>query len=185
MIKLNTVGIGVLGSAVLLASTSPLMAADKSERPRAEIFQRLVDCRQIADENARLACYDQQVATLELAEQRKEIFLVDKKQVQKTRRTLFGLPIPNLGLFGGGDKDDDTGQEGQLSEIEAVVKSASTNGGGWLITIDEGSAWQQIDSTPLALAPKPGMPVLIKRGALGSYKMSIRKQPPIKVKRII
>ena len=112
-----------------------------------------------------------------------EVYMVDKQQVQKTRRTLFGLPLPNLGLFGGGDDDDDN-KENQISELESTVKSASFNGEGWIITIAEGSTWQQMDFSPLALSPKPGMPVVIKRAALGTYKMSVRKQPGIKVKRI-
>jgi hypothetical protein len=180
----DRVRLAILAAAVIVPGGAAPLSAETRDKPRPELFQKLVDCKSIADGNARLACYDEQVEKLDQAERRKEVFLVDKKQVQKTRRTLFGLPLPNLGLFGGGDKDE-ANEENQLTELEAVIKSVSYNGEGWLITIDEGSTWQQMDGAVLALSPKPGMPVLIKRAALGSYKMSIRKQPSIRVKRVI
>ena len=163
---------------------TPALAKDaKKPMPRSEFLQKVVDCRAITDATQRLACYDAEVARLDEAAAKNEVYMVDKQQVQKTRRTLFGLPLPNLGLFGGGDDDDDN-KENQITELESTVKSASFNGEGWIITIAEGSTWQQMDFSPLALSPKPGMPVVIKRAAPGTYKMSVRKQPGIKVKRI-
>ncbi|MBK8272121.1 MAG: hypothetical protein IPK89_03780 [Sphingomonadales bacterium] len=160
----------------------PAWAKDSSKpMPRSEFLQKVVNCRAITDSTQRLACYDAEVARLDEAATKNEVYMVDKQQVQKTRRTLFGLPLPNLGLFGGGDDDN---EENQIAELESTVKSASYNGEGWVITIAEGSTWQQMDFSPLALSPKPGMPVVIKRAALGTYKMSVRKQPGIKVKRI-
>lgn len=162
---------------------TPALAKDGNKpMPRSEFLQKVVDCRAIADGTERLACYDAEVARLDEAAAKHEVYMVDKQQVQKTRRTLFGLPLPNLGLFGGGDDEDN--KDNQIAELESTVKSASYNGEAWIITIAEGSTWQQMDFSPLALSPKPGMPVVIKRAALGTYKMSVRKQPGIKVKRI-
>jgi hypothetical protein len=54
-----------------------------------------------------------------------------------------------------------------------------------MITLAEGSIWQQMDGTVLALSPKAGGAAIVKKGALGSYWMNIAKQPAIKVKRVI
>lgn len=72
-----------------------------------------------------------------------------------------------------------------MAQIESTIVAARLGAGGWVVTIAEDSTWRQIDGTPLALEPRKGMAVVIKRGALQSYKMSIRNQPPIKVRRII
>lgn len=169
--------------ALLLAiSASAAVGKEKVPPESPALYKQLASCRTIADANARLQCFDKAAAELDSAVARNEVFMVDKQQVQKTRRTLFGLPLPNLGLFGGGDDNDNS--ENQVTELESTVKSASYNGEAWVITIVEGSTWQQTDFSPLALSPKPGMAVVIKRAALGTYKMSVRKQPAIKVKRI-
>ena len=159
---------------------SPALAADKKPPAPPALYSKLSACRTITTAEERLKCYDDAAAALDLAVSRKDVIMVDKQQVQKSRRTLFGLPLPDFNLFG----DDDGPEEQKLTQIDSTVKSVSANGDGWRITIAEGSTWQQIDGTPLALAPKPGMAVTVKRAALGSYKMSVRKQPPIKVKRI-
>ena len=122
----------------------PAWAKDSSKpMPRSEFLQKVVNCRAITDSTQRLACYDAEVARLDEAATKNEVYMVDKQQVQKTRRTLFGLPLPNLGLFGGGDDDN---EENQIAELESTVKSASYNGEGWVITIAEGSTWQQMES---------------------------------------
>lgn len=155
-------------------------AATKTAPTPPALYTKLTECRVIADGAARLKCYDDAAAALDQAVSRKDVILVDKQQVQKSRRTLFGLPLPNFNLFG----DDDGPEEEKLTQIDSTIQGVSANGDGWRITIAEGSTWQQIDGMTLALAPKAGMAVTVKRGALGSYKMSVRKQPPIKVKRI-
>lgn len=170
---------------ILLAATASIaLAKENTKAETPALYKQLAACRAIADGTERLACFDKTSAELDAAVARNDVYMVDKQQVQKTRRTLFGLTLPSLGLFGGGDDDND-GAEDQITELESTVKSASFNGEGWVITIAEGSTWRQMDSSPLALSPKPGMPVTIKRAALGSYKMSIRKQSAIKVKRVL
>lgn len=172
-----------VGTCVAALCASAAVAVDKGPQTPPALYTKLSECRAIGDAAQRLSCYDAASAELDAAVVRKDIYMTDKAQIQKTRKTLFGLPLPNLGIFGGGDDDDN--EENRIAELQSTVKLARQDGAGWLITIAEGSAWRQMDGAPLALAPKPGMPVVIKRGALNNYKMSIRKQPPIKVKRVI
>jgi hypothetical protein len=158
------------------------LAKDRITPATPDAYAKVSACRGIAAPSERLACFDAAVATLDAAVAEKQVFMVDKQQVDRTRRTLFGLPLPNFNIFGGGGRDEPPADE--ITTLESTVKSVSGNANGVVVTIAEGSAWQQMDGMPLALSPKPGMSVTIKRGTLGSYKMSIRKQPAIKVKRI-
>jgi hypothetical protein len=171
--------------AATLAVMTIASAGIAKEKPAPEppaLYAKLAACRTVGDATERLACFDKASAELDAAVAKNDVYMVDKQQVQKTRRTLFGLPLPDLGLFGG-DKDD--ADKDAITELESTVKSASMGDGGWRITIEEGSTWQQTDNIPLALSPKPGMPVSIKKAALGSFKMSVRKQPPVRVRRVI
>ncbi len=166
----------------LMAIPNIVFAKDKVEA-RPELFQKLIDCRAIADGTARLACFDTNVANLDAAETRQDVVIVDKAQVKKAKRTLFGLTLPTLAIFGGKD-DDKSGKADQSDEaIETVIKSAYVNKLGKLtIIIDDDAKWVQID-TRLVNTPKPGQPVRIRRASLGSFFANINKQAAIRMRR--
>lgn len=167
-------------STTIVALTAS-QTAHAEERPRAAPFQKLLDCRSLTDSAQRLACYDAQVDTLESAEQKKEIVIVDKEQVREARRGLFGFTLPSLKIFGGGK---DAPEEEELKEIEATIRGTGrTPDGGWTFTLEDGARWYQIDNNIVARSPKAGSKVKIKRAALGSYFASIDGQPGIRVKR--
>ncbi len=165
-----------------LACLATVATASDKLLPRSDIFQRVIDCRAIVDGTQRLACYDSQVARLDEAAKRDEVVVVDKEQVKKARQGLFGFSLPNLGkLFGGKGGEDDTTE---ISEIESTILSAQTIGyGEWLIVLEDGARWQQV-SGELALPPKKGQPIRIKRASMGSFMANVNKQPAIKVKRL-
>jgi hypothetical protein len=178
--KITIATLIALGLAGAHAGTA-FAGEDKSSDPP-ELYRKLANCRTIADATQRLACFDAASAELDAAVSRKDVYMVDKQQVQKTRRTLFGLPLPDLGLFGG-DKDGD--DAGAISQIESTISAVRSRGVDLLITIAEGSTWLQQEGTMAAISPKPGMSVTIKRGALGSYWLKVGNQPATKVRRII
>lgn len=164
----------------------PLSAKDKDEKAKAgapEAYAKVSACRTLKVDTERLACYDAAISALDTAVANNEVYMVDKKQVRETRKTLFGLPIPSFGLFGEG-KGDGTSDD-EVNELVSTITQVKRNADGWVVTITEGSTWQQIDSADLALSPKVGGQVTIKKAALGAYKMNVGKQPAIKVKRII
>ena len=138
--------------------------------------QRLMACRTIAAADQRLACYDREVAAMQVAISNQDLFMVDKEKARAAGRSLFGFSIPNFGgLFGNND---------QVSQIEGTIKSTAHNAdGGWLITLNDGSVWTQTDDWP-GLDARPGKKVTIKRGVLGSFWLSIPGQNGIKVKRV-
>ncbi len=170
--------------AALLAAAAPAaLAAQRNEPPpRAELFEALVRCRAIAEDAARLACFDAAAAALEQATARRDVVIVDRQQVREGRRRLFGLALPRLPFFGGGDESED---EDRIDRVEGVVASASQNANSqWVVALQDGAVWQQADNNPLALRPRPGQPVVITRGTMGSFFMRVNNQPGIRARRI-
>lgn len=167
---------------VAAGSVAPGMAKDVQPRP--EILQTLVNCRTVPDSTARLACYDAQVARLDAAESSKELVVVDKEEIKKARRGLFGLALPDLGgLFGGGDEKKDE-PLGSVSEIESTIKSARADQyGNWSIVIADGARWVQTEPRSMR-DPKPGQPIRIRKAALGSFMANVNGQTGFKVKRV-
>jgi hypothetical protein len=177
---------GVMAAAAMLAAMLPAGggAAAKPARPqdqRPEVFDVLLRCRDVADDRARLACYDSAAVALKQAADRKDLVIVDRKQIRETKKSLFGLALPSLGIFGGGDDKDEADE---VKSIEGVVVSATQNGnGGWTVRLEDGGIWNQTDYAVIAVAPKRGDKVRIVKAAMGSYMMRVGSQPGVRVRR--
>ena len=162
------------GMGLVFFASQAIAQTERAERP--EIFRKLVDCRALADTAARLACYDSQVAALDAAERKEELVIVDRQQVDKAKRGLFGFTLPKLNLFGGNDK--------AANILETVIKSARPLGRGrWMFVLEDGAVWRQTDNRSLNRDPKAGMPIKIRRAALGSYLANVDGQIAIRVRR--
>ena len=170
---------------LLLGAPAPALAQRGGNTPpaRPESFEAMVRCRAITDPAARLACFDEAVAALQAAQERHDVVVVDRQQVREGRRRLFGLSLPRIPIFGGGD-DDDNDQDAVRS-IESTVSAVTTQGyGQWQVTLADGSVWLQVDNNTLAVAPRPGHRIVINRGALGGFMMRVNNQPGIRVRRV-
>src|SRR4051794_9328351 len=179
---MNRLWVVAAAAAMMVAGGAGVLAKrpDASPKQRPEAFEALVRCRSVADEKQRLACYDGAAAALEQAADRHDLVVIDRKQVRETKRTLFGLELPRLSIFGGGN--DDAADE--VKEVEGVVQNAFQDGNGrWVVTLADGATWAQIDNQVVALRPKPGQKVRIHRGAIGSYIMNLNGQPGVKARR--
>lgn len=167
--------------AILALLTAPAAAgAEEREAPRSSALTRLVDCRSVANPEERLACYDREVGSLDAAEARKDVVVVDREQLRKTRKTLFGLTLPNLSVFG-----DDNADEAGVQQIDAKIKTlAQTPYGKWIFELEDGARWAQTDSRELAAYPKPGQDITIRRASMGSYMANVNKQIAIRVQRL-
>jgi hypothetical protein len=171
-------------AAAALAALPGAASAQREAGQRPELFEALVRCRAVTDDAARLQCFDAAAAALDAAAERREVVVVDRAQVRESRRRLFGLPLPRLPIFGGGGDDDDDADE--VDHVEGVVASASQNGNGqWIVRLEDGATWVQTDNNTLALRPRPGQPVVVNRGMMGSYMMRVNRQPGIRVRRSI
>lgn len=173
-------GIGLLGVATVAAAASHDIPALQG----AKAFDQVLACKTIADPAQRLACYDQNVGALADAKAKKDIVVVDRQEVREAKRSLFGFTLPNLRIFGDSDGGKSkSADEPEETEITAAVRSARQDGdGNWIIVLDDGAVWHQT-AGDIALAPKSGMQVTIRRAALGSYFLRVGKQPGVKARR--
>jgi hypothetical protein len=179
MVKIS---VALAGVAFILQSGTAFGAdGDKvNERSQPEMIERLFDCRKIEDPAARLSCFDREVAAVEVAAATDDLVIADREQMKEARRGFFGLSLPKIKLFGGGDSDEE-----EITKVETTLLSASqASGGKWLLLMEDGAQWLQTDNTPVLGSPATGVAVTIERAALGSYIARIGKKRPIRVRRI-
>jgi hypothetical protein len=176
MIGARNIGHAVTVTLALFVATSAT-AADKAGPPPAAV-QAAMDCRRVTDDAARLACYDKAVDTLGQALAQGQVVAVDHAQVQAVRRQAFGFMLPTLNLF------DHSGKPEEISEVELAVQSARRmSDGKWLLELEGGQIWRQIDTGEFSRDPKPGSRAVIKKAMLGSYMMMIGGHSPVRVHR--
>jgi hypothetical protein len=169
---------------VIAVSPSLAWAKQDARTPPPAVYAELAACRTLTESAARLACFDQATAKLADAVASNNIYMIDRAQVKETRKSLFGLTLPSLGIFGNGDGKGGADSD-QISQLDSTITSVRQNIDGWVVTLAEGSVWQQTDSALLGRDPKAGMAVIVKKAALGSFKMNVAGQPAIRVRRIL
>ena len=114
------------------------------------------------------------------AQSKGDLVTMDRQQVRRAKRSLFGLALPDLGVFGGNDSLD-----GDRTQLETTIKSARQNADGkWTFELAEGGRWIQLDSRRFIVDPKAGHPIRIRQAAMGSYLANVNKQVAIRVRRI-
>ena len=166
----------VLVGAILIITSSSAAARERARAETPRSVQALLACRSVSDSAQRLACYDRAAGTVAEAISKKDLVLIDKERASAAKRSLFGFSVPDFaGLFGGGE----------VKEIQGTVTGFTNNSdGGWTIKLADGSVWTQTDDTPVALPPRRGDKVVVRRGTLGSYFLRLGSQPGFKVRRI-
>jgi hypothetical protein len=167
--------------AALLAAALPasVAVAQPKAEGRAALVQTLSDCRKLADDSARLACYDAAAAALEQAEAKGDIVVVDREQARTVRRQAFGFQLPSLSMFERGDEKE------TVDNVSAKIASARQDGSGkWILRLEDGAVWQQVDVQELTLYPKPGQGVTIRKASLGSFMASVEGRRAFRVRRV-
>ena len=164
-------------SGLLLMIVSFAEFGHAAAQTRAPAVQSVVDCRNIQDSAVRLACYDRAIDGLISAETSGDVVTVDRAQRGALRRQAFGFNLPALSLFG---RDEGAGED----RLTSQVAFASRDGAGrWTIRLPDGAVWSQTDDAVIYPDPKQGSPVVIRRGTLGSYFMSIDGKPGVRALR--
>ena len=171
-----------LGGAVILAglvSVPPLTAAAQA-RPegRAAVVEKLAACRQITADAERLACYDGAAAALEQAEAKGDVVVIDREQARQVRSQAFGFSLPSLSIFERGEEKEN------LDSIESVITSARRDPTGkWILKLENGATWGQVDVNDPSRTPKSGMPVRIRKASMGSFLLSVDGQRAFRARR--
>ena len=146
--------------------------------PGETAFDGLKFCRTVADDAERLACFDRASANLIKADDAGDISVVDREQIEKTKRGLFGFSLPKLGIFA--DKD---GTEQRIDKLNSTITAITAVGRrDYLITIAEGSRWR-VSAPPRRFRPEVGDPIELERAALGSFWLRVDGAPGVKGRR--
>ena len=173
-----------------LAAASPLAA-----QPKADDYETIVrimrECARIGDIEARVACYDNTIGLERLMADR----LGASSTATAQRPPVPALPPPatpaTKAPSGFGSESVPRSAYPAAREAEAgsailTVSSARERTPGiYLLTMDDGAQWQFVDTVLSSYTPPArGSTVEIKRGALGSFMMSYRGQPTVRIRRV-
>jgi hypothetical protein len=166
------------GVGVALGVVAGPVAADAPAPKRPEALQAVVDCRKIADNTQRLACFDAAVEKMTAAETSGDLVSLDREQRRTVRRQSFGFTLPSLTIFDRGEKAE------EVDRLTATLASAAKNADGkWVFRLQDGAVWRQIDDYDLSRDPHPGSVIVIKRASLGSFMLDVDGQPGLRVHR--
>ena len=164
------------GAWLALAASAAAQSGPAPSRP--DILEGLLACRGIAGAEARLACFDGAAAAFEVAEQQGEVTVIDQVQARETRARLFGLDLETANLFGRLRQDD------PVEAVETNLISARQDGRDqWTFVLADGSTWRQIDMERVSGRTSPGAAVRIRKGAMGSYLLSVSGSRSVRVRR--
>lgn len=160
--------IPIIAAAILLA---PALAATAKAQDAAgannagRVVDELDACRAISTAAERLACFDRTSAALARHRERKDLVIVDREEMRKTRRSLFGFTLPSLRLFGGGDDGD---KEPEIKEISGTVTSVAESGfRKMLISLDDGSKWVTTETSQAVI--RKGDKLRVTRAPFGYF----------------
>ncbi len=169
--------LGVVAALAVLAV--PAVAKDPPKQ--SPLVYALESCRAITDAAERLACYDKQAGALLDATSKGDVAVVDKSEVRKARKSLFGFAMPRIPFFSGDDSADVVSDT-----LESTIKSANGIGyGKFRMVIAEGNDfWETTESYGTMREPRAGDKIVIKRGTLGSYMLRIGSNRGVKGKRV-
>lgn len=158
---------------------TPAVAADPTFPERSTVADAVIRCRTIDSDKERLRCFDAAARAFDGAIAARSVVVVDRARVEQDRRARFGerrrvAELPTL--------QDPAGN--RLESVASTLHQASQGGdGNWVFALADGSRWQQTDGQRFAVAPRGGEKVIVKRAALGTYKLTVGRQPAVRVRR--
>ncbi|WP_022686273.1 hypothetical protein [Sphingomonas phyllosphaerae] len=153
----------------VVAAAVPAAAQERDAAGR--VLSGFAECRQIEAAPPRLACLEAAAVALEQAVKAKDIRIVDRADVRKARRSLFGLNLAGVGVLGAEDEKSETAA---FVAIESTVRSSRPGPNGRVeitLTDESGAVWQTTEA--MSFPPKAGEKVRIRKGAMGGYFMNV------------
>jgi hypothetical protein len=157
-------------------------SAPEALSPTQNAITRLTACTEIKSDSERLSCFDRTASALNAAVAQREITVLDKEDVRKARRSMFGFLMPNLAAFGLGERSSSKSSAEELT-LETVIRSVrSVSYGKWDIETEEQAVWRNVDL--LDSAPTAGEKLHIKKGALGSFFLKAGAARAVRAQRV-
>ena len=144
--------------------------------------ESLLSCSAVKQETTRLACYDREATLLKDAVSSRELVVLDRSEVQRTRRSLFGFSLPSLKIFGKGEASVEAGEVKRL-DTRIVSVGRAPGYGLYSLQLAEGGTWQTIEANR-DFEPVAGQTILIERGVIGNYNAKVAGRRAVRVKRV-
>lgn len=169
--------IALCGASLLLLTASNVAAAGQTRQPAA--LDALLACRMKTATADRLACYDSAAAKVETEIRTGSVTVVDRTEVRRVRRSLFGFSIPDLPLFGRNGEAEET------KELTATVQSGSADGfNKWTVALDNGAVWRTTEPLKGFRKPQKGATVTLRKGLLNGYWLSVSGDRDVRAIRV-
>ncbi|MDX2238105.1 MAG: hypothetical protein NW203_11125 [Hyphomonadaceae bacterium] len=140
-------------------------------------------CAAETDDARRLACYDQAVGRLRVAQQEGDFAAISPEQVRRLERESFGFSLPSLPRlvmprFGGGEGEAAEALEALQMEIARI----EPRGPRVAFRMTNDQVWVQTESRRVA-GIRTGDAVTIRRAAMGGYMLVPEHGAPHRVRR--
>ena len=177
----NTLKQLAVGGALLFAAPAALAQESTTDAATGEYVAGLRACQAIADDAQRLACFDKAVGDIVAANDSGEVRIIDREDIRNTRRQLFGLSVPEVGVL----ERDETDAKEDSELLETTITSVRYLSAKQIrFTTSEGATWE-INRPPRFLRTiKEGQNVVFKKAALGTFFIRVDGQMGVKGKRI-
>jgi len=173
----------LLVSAAAVGLAGPAFARQAVTNPTDPIYA----CAAIAEDTARLACFDEAVGTLRTKEEAGLVQTIDVGQIETIEKEAFGFAMPSLPkLFSRSESSDKKAEREEVEEITVAVKSARIQGvtGKAIVTLENGQVWEQTDTTKIqASSMRKAKEARVRKAALGSFMMTVDGGRSFRVKR--
>jgi hypothetical protein len=185
---------------MLTASFLALAASPALAQSSDEAVAEVLACEAVRGTKARLRCLEDALPALRAAhpeavalaaeraeaartaaaEDAKEEFGLTPAQREDEEETLTASADYEREAFGDNDlKSNGNDEDDEVEEINGVaIEIGRNNRGKLFVILDNGQVWRQIDgdgSSPYFPKTAEGLPITIKKGALGSYFVKIGK----------
>ena len=172
-------GFGAFAGLLLAGSAGGALAQDNSAGQSIDYLERLKNCQQIVDNVARLECFDAAVSNIVTASETGEVRVVDREDVRQTRRSLFGFKLPDIGLFGDGE-----GEEEDELFSTTIERARYFSNKHIQFTTAEGAVWEMKNAPRRLRRIEPGDTVVFKPASFGYFFVRIDGQMGVKGRRI-
>ena len=169
---------------LLVLATTPFLApttALAQEQNQGSV-ESILRCSALVQETSRLSCFDREASQLKRAIAARDLVVLDRTEVRRTRRSLFGFALPSMKIFGKGDTKTEAADVARLDTKITSVGRASGYG-LYLLTLSEGGTWQTIEANR-DFSPAAGQTILIERGLIGNYNAKVDGGRAVRVKRV-
>ncbi|KAF0184640.1 MAG: hypothetical protein IV086_03505 [Hyphomonadaceae bacterium] len=157
------------------AGTAAAQQAAPAPRSSPEVLAKVYACTALTEPQARLACFDAEVASLKSAESEGQFAAVDATRARQIQRESFGFSLPSLPQLGlptfRRSSEEPGSDDGFDSQSMKIARLGRFDGRSSFV-MENGQVWVLVDTSDNRLA-RPGVDVTIRKAALGSFLMSV------------